>query len=50
MREKRQKVITHFRNKGGITRLASILKAGFHWDTIRALEKEGKIEKVAWGL
>lgn len=50
MQEKTQKIINYFQNHGGVARFSSILKAGFHPDVLIALEKEGKVEKIARGL
>lgn len=50
MQEKTQKIINYFQNHGGVARFSSILKAGFHPDVLTALDKEGKVEKIARGL
>ena len=50
MQERRQKIISYFQNHGGVARFSSILKAGFHPDVLTALEREGKVEKIARGL
>jgi predicted transcriptional regulator of viral defense system len=50
MEQKTKKMLGYFKKHGGIARFSSILKAGFHPDSLRALEKEGKIEKIARGL
>lgn len=39
-----------FQNHGGVVRFSTILKAGFHPDSLMALEKEGRVEKIARGL
>ena len=39
-----------FQNHGGVVRFSTILKARFHPDSLMALEKEGKVEKIARGL
>lgn len=44
------KILDYFKKNGGIVRFSSLLKAGFHPDSLKALEKEGKVEKVARGL
>jgi len=50
MGQKTKRMLGYFKKHGGIARFSSITKAGFHPDTLRALEKEGKIEKIARGL
>ncbi|MBU0650580.1 type IV toxin-antitoxin system AbiEi family antitoxin domain-containing protein, partial [bacterium] len=50
MNTKTELLIKFFEKHGGILRFSSILKAGFHRDTISFLEKEGEIEKIARGL
>ncbi|MDD2891195.1 MAG: transcriptional regulator [bacterium] len=50
MQNKTQKLIKFFRDNGGTARFSSVLNAGFHSDSLVALEKEKKIEKVARGL
>ena len=50
MQNKTQKIISYFKNHGGVVRFSSILKAGFHPDSLHALEKEGKVEKVVRGI
>lgn len=50
MEQKTKRMLSYFKKQGGIARFSSILKARFHPDTLRALEKEGKIEKIARGL
>ncbi len=50
MEQKTKRVLDYFKKHGGIVRFSSIIKAGFHPDTLSALEKEGKIEKIARGL
>ena len=50
MQERTQKIINYFQNHGGVARFSSILKAGFHPDVLTALEREGKVEKIARGL
>ena len=39
-----------FQSHGGVVRFSAILKAGFHPDSLVALEKRGKAEKIARGL
>ena len=50
MEQKKKRMFDYFKKHGGIARFSSIMKAGFHPDTLRALEKEGKIEKIARGF
>ena len=44
------KILKYFKKNGGIVRFSSLLKAGFHPDSLKSLEKEGKVEKIARGL
>ena len=50
MNQNTQKMLNYFKEYGGIARFSSIIKSGFHSDTLNALKKEGKIEKIAKGL
>ena len=50
MEQKTERMLGYFKKHGGIARFSSIIKSGFHPDTLNALEKEGKIEKIARGL
>lgn len=50
MPKKIQELVSFFRRSGGIVRFSAILKAGFHSDSLYALERENKIEKIARGL
>ncbi|MDD5687752.1 MAG: transcriptional regulator [Elusimicrobia bacterium] len=50
MKTRTNELISFFKNHGGIVRFSTILKNGFHSDSIIALEKEKKIEKIARGL
>jgi len=50
MEQKMTKILDYFKKNGGIIRFSSLLKAGFHPDSLRSLEKEGKVEKIARGL
>jgi len=50
MSEKTQKLMNFFQNHGGVVRFSAILKAGFHPDSLIALERAGKVEKIARGL
>jgi len=42
--------MSFFQSHGGVARFSAILKAGFHPDSLSALEKEGRVEKIARGL
>jgi len=46
----KEKLVRYIKDQDGIGRYASILNAGFHPETIRCLEKEGKVVKAARGL
>ncbi|MFA5646549.1 MAG: type IV toxin-antitoxin system AbiEi family antitoxin domain-containing protein [Candidatus Ratteibacteria bacterium] len=50
MQNRREKLVDFFKSKSGIVRFSDILKAGFHTDSISALVKEGKVEKIAHGI
>lgn len=50
MPRKTQTLKTFFQTHGGILRFSAILKAGFHPDSLMALEKEGAVEKIGRGL
>lgn len=50
MKTRKQELINFFQRHGGVARFSAILKAGFHPDSLTALEKEGKVEKIARGL
>ena len=50
MSTKTQKLMNFFQNHGGVVRFSAILKARFHPDSLIALEREGKVEKIARGL
>ena len=45
-----QELMTFFQSHGGVARFSAILKAGFHPDSLSALKKEGRVEKIARGL
>ncbi len=47
---KTDKIEAYLRSHGGIARFSSILKAGFHSDALKNLEKENKVEKIGRGL
>ena len=50
MQGKSKELIRFFRSHSGIVRFSAILKAGFHPDSLTALKKEGKVERIARGL
>jgi len=50
MQARTQELMSFFKSHGGIVRFSTILKAGFHPDSLIALEKEGKVERIARGL
>jgi predicted transcriptional regulator of viral defense system len=50
MEQKTNRILDYFKEHNGIARFSSIIKAGFHPDMIKMLEKEGKIEKIARGF
>ena len=50
MQTRTQELINFFQRHGGVARFSTILKAGFHSDSLIALEKEGKVERIARGL
>ena len=50
MEKKSQEMINYITGHGGVVRFSSVLKAGFHPDSLIALIKEGKVEKIARGL
>lgn len=50
MPTKTQTLIEYFQDHGGVARFSTILKAGFHPDSLAALEQEGKVEKIGRGL
>jgi predicted transcriptional regulator of viral defense system len=50
MTAKSQTLIDYFKSHNGIVRFAAILQAGFHSDTLKAAEKENKVEKISRGL
>ena len=50
MEQKTKRILDYFKKHGGVARFSSIIKSGFHPDMLSALEKEGKIEKIARGL
>jgi len=50
MSPRTQELIQYFKKHGGVLRFTDILKAGFHPDSLSAIEKAGKVEKIARGL
>jgi len=50
MKKKAEELVDFFRSNSGIVRFSAILKAGFHPDSLKTLEKEKKVEKIARGL
>lgn len=50
MQTRTQELMNFFESHGGVVRFTAILKAGFHPDSLIALEKEGNVEKIARGL
>ena len=50
MRTRTQELMIFFQKHYGIVRFSTILKAGFHPDSLSSLEKEKKVEKIARGL
>ncbi len=50
MKANKATIIEYLRQHGGVARFSSIRRAGFHSDTLKKLEKEKKVEKIARGL
>lgn len=50
MNTRTQKLMNFFQSHDGVARFSTVLKAGFHPDSLIALEKHGKVEKIARGL
>lgn len=50
MKSKNRELINFFKKHNGTARFSTILKAGFHPDSLVYLEKAGKVEKIARGL
>jgi predicted transcriptional regulator of viral defense system len=50
MSDRKQELVSFFKNNGGIVRFSDVLKAGFHPDSLKALIKEEKIERIARGI
>jgi len=43
-------ILDYFKEEGGIVRFSTILKAGYHPDSLKALEIKGKVNKIARGI
>lgn len=50
MSAKSRALVTFFQKQGGVVRFSVIIKAGFHPDSLMALEREGTVEKIGSGL
>lgn len=50
MKNNKETIIEYLRQHGGVARFSSIRGAGFHPDTLKRLEKEKRVEKIARGL
>lgn len=50
MQKRTEELINFFKRNSGIVKFSAILRAGFHPDSLKALEKENKVEKVVRGL
>lgn len=50
MQKRAEELIGFFKSNGGVVRFSSILKTGFHPDSLKTLEKEKKVEKIARGI
>ena len=50
MQKKTQEIINYLKNHGGVARFSSLLKAGFHPDSLVTLRKEKKVSKIARGI
>jgi predicted transcriptional regulator of viral defense system len=49
-RMQKQELISYFQSHCGVAQVSAILKAGFYTDSLNALENEGKVKKIAYGL
>ena len=49
MSKKSKALISFFRKKGGILRFSEVTGGGFHPDSLKALEKAGKVENIGLG-
>jgi predicted transcriptional regulator of viral defense system len=50
MQKRSEELVNFFKSNSGIVRFSAILKAGFHPDLLKSLEKEKRVEKIARGL
>lgn len=50
MQRKTDQLINLFKTNGGAVRFSTILKEGFHSDSLNILKKEKKVKKIARGL
>ena len=50
MGKRSEELVDLFKSNSGIVRFSAILKAGFHPDSLKTLEKEKKVKKIARGL
>jgi len=50
MQKRTEELIDFIKSNNGITRFSTILKAGFHPDSLKILEREKKVEKIARGI
>ena len=50
MSPRTQELVSFFKSHGGVVRFVDVLQAGFHPDSLIAIENSGKVEKIARGL
>ncbi|OQX56421.1 MAG: hypothetical protein B5M53_01480 [Candidatus Cloacimonas sp. 4484_209] len=50
MQRRTKELVDFFKSNGGIVRFSAVLKAGFHPDVLKTLEREKKVEKIARGI
>ncbi len=50
MQSRTDELMSFIKNQGGVARFSTIIKEGFHPDSLVALEKQKKVEKIARGL
>ncbi len=50
MQRRSEELVDFFKDNNGIARFSAILKAGFHPDSLKILEREKKVEKIARGI
>lgn len=50
MKQQEKKLIAFFNKEGSILQFSSILKEGFHSDTLKSLETQGLVEKISRGF